>query len=222
MNTPLPVVVLISGRGSNLQSILDATAGGALPVEIRAVISNRPDAPGLQRSALLGIRTIVIDHACYSSRAAFEAVLQTTIDAFEPGLLVLAGFMRVLAPEFVTHYRGRILNIHPSLLPEFPGLNTHQRVLEAGKRESGATVHFVTPETDGGPVILQARVPVLAGDDAASLAQRVLEQEHRILPLAIRWFAEGRVRLDAAGRVILDGTPLERPRLLHPGAQEPA
>ena len=222
MNIPLPVVVLISGRGSNLQSILDAIADGELPVEIRAVISNRPDAPGLQRPALLGIRSIVIDHACYASRSAFEAVLQTTIDAFEPGLLVLAGFMRILAPEFVTHYRGRILNIHPSLLPEFPGLNTHQRVLEAGKRESGATVHFVTPETDGGPAILQARVPVRAGDDAASLAQRVLKQEHRILPLAIRWFAEGRVRLDAAGRVIFDGAPLARPRVLHPGAKEPA
>jgi phosphoribosylglycinamide formyltransferase-1 len=222
MSMPLHVVVLISGRGSNLQSILDAIADDELPVEIRAVISNRPDAPGLQRPALLGIRSIVIDHACYASRAAFEAVLQTTIDAFAPGLLVLAGFMRILAPEFVTHYRGRILNIHPSLLPEFPGLNTHQRVLEAGKRESGATVHFVTAETDGGPAILQARVPVQAGDDAASLEQRVLKQEHRILPLAIRWFAEGRVRLDAAGRVIFDGAPLARPRVLLPGAQEPA
>ena len=221
MSKPLPVVVLISGRGSNLQAILDATAGGELPVEIRAVISNRPDAAGLQRPALLGIRTIVVDHACYASRRAFEAVLQTTIDAFEPGLLVLAGFMRILAPEFVTHYRGRILNIHPSLLPEFPGLNTHQRVLDAGKQESGATVHFVTPQMDGGPAVLQARVPVLAGDDADLLAARVLEQEHRILPMAIRWFAEGRVRLDAAGRVLFDGAPLERPRVLLPGAREP-
>jgi phosphoribosylglycinamide formyltransferase-1 len=222
MNKPLSVVVLISGRGSNLQAILDAVADGELPVEVRAVISNRPDAAGLQRPALLGIRTIVVDHACYVSRRAFEAVLQTTIDAFEPALLVLAGFMRILSPEFVTHYRGRILNIHPSLLPEFPGLNTHQRVLDAGKRESGATVHFVTPEMDGGPPVLQARVPVLAGDDAGLLARRVLEQEHRILPLAIRWFAEGRVRLDAAGRVIFDGEPLEQPRVLLPGAREPA
>jgi len=221
MNKPLPVVVLISGRGSNLEAILDAIADDELPVEIRAVISNRPDAAGLQRPALLGIRTIVIDHACYPSRHAFEAVLQTTIDAFEPGLLVLAGFMRILTPEFVTHYNGRILNIHPSLLPEFPGLNTHQRALDAGKRESGATVHFVTPEMDGGPAILQTRVPVLANDDAGLLACRVLEQEHRILPMAIRWFAEGRLRLDDTGVVIFDDAPLKRPRILLPEAQEP-
>jgi phosphoribosylglycinamide formyltransferase-1 len=217
MSRPLPVVVLISGRGSNLQAILDAITDNDLPVEVRAVISNRPDVAGLQRPALLGIRTIVVDHACYADRQAFEAVLQSTIDAFEPGLLVLAGFMRILTPEFVNHYRGRILNIHPSLLPEFPGLNTHQRVLDAGRRESGATVHFVTPEMDGGPAILQARVPVLAEDDAATLAKRVLEQEHRIYPLAIRWFAEGRVRLDNSGRVMLDGVPLDKPRVLRPG-----
>ena len=236
MNEPLPVVVLISGRGSNLQAILDAIAEEALPVEVRAVISNRPDAAGLQRPALggmgamlaplgpalLGIRTIVVDHACFADRHAFEAVLRATIDAFEPGLLVLAGFMRLLTPDFVIHYRGRILNIHPSLLPEFPGLNTHQRVLEAGRRESGATVHFVTSEMDGGPAILQARVPVLAGDDAVALANRVLAQEHRILPMAIRWFAEGRLRLDGDRRVMLDGAALERPRILLPGAREPA
>jgi phosphoribosylglycinamide formyltransferase-1 len=221
MNKPLPVVVLISGRGSNLEAILDAIADGELPVEIRAVISNRPNAAGLQRPALLGIRSIVIDHACYASRRAFEAVLQTTIDAFEPGLLVLAGFMRILSPEFVNHYRGRILNIHPSLLPEFPGLNTHQRVLDAGKRESGATVHFVTPEMDGGPAVLQARVPVIVNDDAGLLASRILEQEHRILPMAIRWFAEGRLRLDATDGVIFDGAALKRPRILLPEAQEP-
>jgi len=221
MNKPLPVVVLISGRGSNLEAILDAIDDGKLPVEIRAVISNRPDAAGLKRPALTGIRTIVIDHACYASRCAFETVLQATIDAFEPGLVVLAGFMRILAPEFVTHFRGRIMNIHPSLLPEFPGLNTHQRVLDAGRRESGATVHFVTPEMDGGPAILQARVPVLATDDAGLLAGRILEQEHRILPMAIRWFAEGRLRLDPTGVVTLDGAPLKSPRFLLPDAQEP-
>jgi phosphoribosylglycinamide formyltransferase 1 len=221
MKPPLPVVVLISGRGSNLQSIIDAIARGELPAEIRAVISNRPNAPGLQRPALLGIRTIVIDHACYTNRVAFDAALQTTIDTFEPGLLVLAGFMRVLSPKFVDHYRGRLLNIHPSLLPEFPGLNTHQRVLDAGKRETGATVHFVTEEVDGGPAIVQARVPVLANDDAVSLAKRVLEQEHRILPLAIRWYAEGRMRLDTTGRILFDDTPLDRPWLLQPNTQEP-
>jgi phosphoribosylglycinamide formyltransferase-1 len=222
MSKPLSVVVLISGRGSNLEAILDAIADGELPVEVRAVISNRPNAAGLQRPALLGIRTIVIDHACYSSRCAFESVLQATIDAFEPALLVLAGFMRILAPEFVTHYSGRILNIHPSLLPEFPGLNTHQRVLDAGKCESGATVHFVTPEMDGGPAILQARVPVLAGDDAVLLARRVLEQEHRILPMAIRWFAEGRLRMDASGQAMLDDVPLKQPRILLPGTRDPS
>jgi phosphoribosylglycinamide formyltransferase-1 len=221
MKQHLPVVVLISGRGSNLHAVIDGIVRGELPAEIRAVISNRHDAPGLQRPALLGIRTVVIDHTCYTSRAAFDAALRLTVDTFEPELLVLAGFMRILAPEFVNHYRGRILNIHPSLLPEFPGLNTHQRVLDAGKRETGATVHFVTAQVDGGPAILQARVPVLADDDAASLAQRVLEQEHRILPLAIRWFAEGRVRLGGTGKILLDGVPLERPRVLLPGAQEP-
>jgi phosphoribosylglycinamide formyltransferase 1 len=221
MKPALPIVVLISGRGSNLQSIIEAIGGGELPAEIRAVISNRPDAPGLQIPALLGIRTIVIDHACYTNRIAFDAALRATIDAFEPGLLVLAGFMRILSPDFVAHYRGRLLNIHPSLLPEFPGLNTHQRVLDAGKRETGATVHFVTAEVDGGPAILQARVPVLENDDAGLLAKRVLDQEHRILPLAIRWFADDRVRLDATGRVLFDGAPLDRPLVLRPNAREP-
>jgi phosphoribosylglycinamide formyltransferase-1 len=221
MKPPLPVVVLISGRGSNLHAIIDAITAGKLPAVIRAVISNRHDAPGLQRPALLGITTVVIDHTCYPGRVAFEAALRTTIDTFEPGLLVLAGFMRILSPEFVAHYRGRLVNIHPSLLPEFPGLNTHQRVLDAGKGESGATVHFVTAEVDGGPAILQARVPVLPDDGAASLAKRVLEQEHRILPLAIRWFAEERVRLDATGRILFDGAPLEKPWRLQPDAREP-
>jgi phosphoribosylglycinamide formyltransferase-1 len=213
-NRSLPIVVLISGRGSNLGSIMDACAAGRLPVEIRAVISNRPDAPGLQRPALAGIRTVVIDHTCYPDRAAFDRALQLTIDSFRPGLLVLAGFMRILTPEFVAHYRGRILNIHPSLLPEFPGLNTHQRALDAGSRQAGATIHFVTGEIDGGPAVLQTRVPVLENDTAAILAERVLEQEHRIYPLAIRWFAEGRLSLDEDGRVMLDGRQLQRPLLL--------
>jgi phosphoribosylglycinamide formyltransferase-1 len=214
VNRLLPIVVLISGRGSNLGSIMDACATGRLPVEIRAVICNRPDAPGLQRPASAGIRTVVIDHTRYTGRAAFDRALQASIDSFRPGLLVLAGFMRILTPEFVAHYRGRILNIHPSLLPEFPGLNTHQRALAAGSKQAGATIHFVTGAVDGGPAVLQARVPVLENDSAATLAERVLEQEHRLYPLAIRWFAEGRLSLDEDGRVVLDGRQLQRPLLL--------
>jgi phosphoribosylglycinamide formyltransferase-1 len=219
--TPLPIVVLISGRGSNLDAILDAIDAGELPVEVRAVISNRPDARGLQRPALQGIRTIVIDHACHRDREAFDQALQATIDSFEPELLVLAGFMRILTPGFVEHYRGRMLNVHPSLLPDFPGLHTHRRALEAGRKEHGASIHFVTEETDGGPVVLQARVPVHADDTADSLAARVLEQEHRIFPLAIRWFAERRLSLDAAGRVLFDGEPLQRPKLLAADSETP-
>ena len=210
-NRPLPIVVLISGRGSNLGSIMDACATGRLPVEIRAVVCNRPDAPGLQRPALAGIRTVVIDHTCYPDRAAFDRALRATIDSFRPGLLVLAGFMRILTPEFVAHYRGRILNIHPSLLPAFPGLNTHQRALDAGSKQAGATIHFVTGTVDGGPAVLQARVPVRENDTAATLAERVLEQEHRLYPLAIRWFAEGRLSLDKDGQALMDGQRLERP-----------
>jgi len=218
---PLPIVVLISGRGSNLDAILDAIDAGDLPVEVRAVISNRPDAPGLQRPALQGIKTIVIDHACHRDRATFDQALQVTIDSFEPELLVLAGFMRILTPGFVEHYRGRILNVHPSLLPDFPGLHTHRRAIEAGRKEHGASIHFVTEETDGGPVVLQARVPVYADDTADSLAARVLEQEHRIFPLAIKWYAERRLALDTRGRVVLDGQPLLRPQVLTADTDEP-
>ena len=211
---PLPVVVLISGRGSNLDAILDAIEAGILPVEVRAVISNRPDAPGLQRPARQGIRTIVIDHACHQDRAAFDRALQLTIDTLEPELLVLAGFMRILTPGFVEHYRGRMLNIHPSLLPDFPGLHTHRRAIEAGRKQHGASIHFVTEETDGGPVVLQARVPVYADDTEETLAARVLEQEHRIFPLAIKWFAEQRLTLDDRDRILFDGQPLLHPKVL--------
>jgi len=144
-----------------------------------------------------------------------------TIDSFEPELLVLAGFMRILTPGFVEHYRGRILNVHPSLLPDFPGLHTHRRAIEAGRKEHGASIHFVTEETDGGPVVLQARVPVYADDTADSLAARVLEQEHRIFPLAIKWYAERRLALDTRGRVVLDGQPLLRPQVLTADTDEP-
>ncbi len=211
---PLPVVVLISGRGSNLQSIIDAVASGTLPIEICAVISNRPDAAGLQRATQAGITTEVIDHSLFEDRASFDQALQTCIDRYQPALVVLAGFMRILTPGFVTHYQGRLLNIHPSLLPEFPGLNTHQRALAAGSREHGASIHFVTGAIDGGPVVLQARLAIQDQDTADSLAARVLEQEHRIFPLAIRWFAEQRLVLNDDGQVIFDGALLVQPETL--------
>ena len=209
--SPLPVVILISGRGSNLQAIINAVASGRLPVEIRAVISNRPDAGGLQLAAKAGITTAVIDHTFYPDRAAFDETLKECIDGFQPALVVLAGFMRILTTGFVHHYQGRMLNIHPSLLPDFPGLHTHQRALEAGGRQHGASIHFVTEAVDGGPVVLQARVPVQPHDTVTTLAARVLEQEHRLYPLAIRWFAEQRLRLDNSGHAVLDDRVLTGP-----------
>ena len=218
---PLPIVILISGRGSNLQAIIDRTTAGELPVEIRAVISNRPDAAGLENARQAGLETRVIDHTGYADRQAFDQALQACIDSYQPGLVVLAGFMRILTPGFVEHYRGRMLNIHPSLLPDFPGLNTHQRALDAGHREVGASVHFVTEDTDGGPVLMQARVAVRENDTADSLAARVLEQEHRLYPQAIRWFAEGRIFLDNNGQIKLDGALLEKPKTLSAGTNAP-
>lgn len=206
---PVRVVVLISGGGTNLQALIDA-AQTDLPVEISAVISNRAEAFGLERARRAGIATGVIDHTAYPDRKAFDAALTERIDAFQPALVVLAGFMRILTDQFVRHYRGRLLNIHPSLLPKFRGLHTHQRALDDGECEHGASVHFVTEELDGGPVIIQARVPVLSSDDADTLATRVLEQEHQIYPLVVRWFAKGRLGL-RSGRVELDGQPLDRP-----------
>lgn len=192
----LPVVILISGRGSNLQAILDQSQSGQLPVEIRAVISNRPQAQGLERARRAGIETRVLDHRQYPKREVFDQALREAIDDYAPGLVVLAGFMRILTAEFVRHYQGRLINIHPSLLPHFPGLDTHRRALQAGMREHGASVHFVTNKVDGGPIILQARVPVYPDDTPATLAARVLRQEHRIYPAAIRAFAEGKIRLE--------------------------
>ena len=212
----LPIVVLISGGGSNLQAIIDAAERGELPVEIRAVISNRPDAGGLERAHGCGIETWVIDHRKFPDRESFDHALQRVIDSFEPQLVVLAGFMRILTPEFVEHFLGRMFNIHPSLLPEYRGLHTHRRVLEANGNRHGASVHFVTSELDGGPVIIQAEVPVLPGDDPDTLAARVLVQEHRIYPQAIRWFAEGRLELKN-GVPHLDGKPLETPVLFREG-----
>ena len=205
---PLGVVVLISGSGSNLQAIIDAKGLG---FEIRAVISNAPDAFGLKRAEAAGIPARILDHHGYPSRAAYDAALAELIDGFAPGLVVLAGFMRILTPGFVNHYRGRLLNIHPSLLPKFRGLHTHARALEAGEQVHGASVHFVTPELDGGPVVLQAEVPVLADDDSDRLAARVLTREHRIYPCVVAWFAAGRLRLDEADRPVLDGRVLTRP-----------
>ena len=215
---PLGVVVLISGSGSNLQALIDATGLG---FEIRAVISNVPDAFGLKRAEAAGIQARVLDHHGYPSRAAYDADLAGLIDSFAPGLVVLAGFMRILTPGFVNHYRGRLLNIHPSLLPKFRGLHTHARALEAGEQVHGASVHFVTPELDGGPVVLQAEVPVLTDDDPDRLAARVLTREHRIYPRVVGWFAAGRLRLDEADRPMLDGRVLTRPMLLDPDGHCP-
>jgi len=189
------IVILISGRGSNMQAILRAAQDEQWSVQIAAVISNRPDAPGLAFAAQHGIPTVVISSSDYASRQAFDAVLQTRIDAYAPDLVVLAGFMRILTDEFVTHYQGRMLNIHPSLLPSFVGLATHKQALQAGVRIHGATVHFVTPQLDHGPIVTQVAVPVLAADTEHTLAARVLEQEHQIYPQAVRWFCEDRLTI---------------------------
>ena len=194
------VVLLISGRGSNMEAIVRAAIPG---MSIAAVISNRPDAAGLDFAASHGIATAVLDHKTFSSREAFDAALAQLIDSYRPELVVLAGFMRVLTEGFVRHYEGRLLNIHPSLLPSFPGLHTHRRALDSGVRIHGATVHFVTPSLDAGPIVIQAAVPVFDGDDESTLAARVLAEEHRIFPQAVRWFVEGRLTIDGAGCVRL-------------------
>lgn len=187
------LVILLSGSGSNLQAFIDAGQRGELPATIAAVISNKADALGLQRAQQAGIATAVVDHRQYPDRESFDAELMRVIDTHQPDLVILAGFMRILTAGFVRHYAGRLMNIHPSLLPKYPGLNTHARAIEAGDREAGATVHFVTEELDGGPPIVQARVPILENDTPETLAARVLSKEHRIYPLAARWFAEGRL-----------------------------
>lgn len=201
------VVVLISGSGSNLQALIDSTTSAGHPARIRAVISNRADAYGLERARQAGIETRVLDHREFDGREAFDQALAALIDSFAPHLVVLAGFMRILSPSFVRHYTGRLLNIHPSLLPRHKGLHTHQRALEAGDAEHGCSVHFVTEELDGGPLVVQAVIPVESGDSPDTLAQRVHAEEHRIYPLAVRWFAEGRLRLGESG-ALLDGQAL--------------
>lgn len=206
-DSPLKIVVLISGNGSNLQALIDTIEAGRITATIRAVISNNPDAYGLTRAQQAGIPTEVVDHRGFPDRDSYDHALQTCIDYYQPELVVLAGFMRILTDDFVKHYHGRMINIHPSLLPKYQGLNTHQRALDAGDTVHGVSVHFVTPELDGGPVILQAEVPVHADDTADTLAKRVLEREHVIYPLVVRWFADGRLRLEE-DEVVLDGKPI--------------
>jgi len=187
MTVKMPnIVILISGRGSNMKSIVEAVNNGTLPVTVSAVISNRPDAAGLDYAKQAGIKTAVVDHKRFESRELFDQALANEIDSNTPDLVILAGFMRILTTEFVEHYAGKLINIHPSLLPKFKGLHTHQRAIDAGEKEHGASVHMVTPELDDGPVVLQARVQVLQDDTADSLAARVLEQEHSLYPAAIR------------------------------------
>nr|WP_221929290.1 phosphoribosylglycinamide formyltransferase [Tepidiphilus sp. J10] len=198
------VVILISGRGSNMEAIVRAAIPGT---RIAAVISNRPEAAGLEFARRHGIATAVVDHKAHPSREAFDTALAQAIDTFAPDLVVLAGFMRVLGEAFVRRYEGRMLNIHPSLLPAFPGLHTHERALQEGCRVHGATVHFVTPALDHGPIVVQAAVPVLPDDTPETLAARVLVQEHRIYPQAVRWFVEDRLQLTPEGRVVLQGAP---------------
>lgn len=196
------LVILISGRGSNMEAIVRACAREGWPAEVAAVISNRLGAAGLEFAASHGIATAVVDHRAFDGRDSFDAALAAEIDRFAPDLVVLAGFMRILTPAFVAKYEGRMLNIHPSLLPSFKGIHTHQQALDAGVALHGASVHFVIPELDSGAIVAQAAVPVVAGDDADALAARVLAAEHTLYPRAVRWFVEGKLRFDA-GRAIV-------------------
>jgi phosphoribosylglycinamide formyltransferase-1 len=200
------IVILISGRGSNMEAIVRAQQAEAWPARIAAVISNKPDAKGLAFAASHGIPTAVVPNKEFPTREAFDAALQETIDRFAPDLVVLAGFMRILTAPFVEHYAGRMLNIHPSLLPLFPGLHTHRQALAAGVPEHGATVHFVTAELDHGPAVIQARIPVLPGDTEDSLAERLLAEEHVIYPQAVRLFIEDRLSI-VDGEVRIAVTP---------------
>lgn len=201
------IVVLISGRGSNMEAIVQACAAEGWPARVAAVVSNRPDAAGLAFARARGIATAVVDHREHASRDSFDAALAAAIDAFEPDLLVLAGFMRILTPAFIDRYAGRIVNVHPSLLPAFTGLHTHRRAIEAGCKVAGATVHFVTAELDHGPIIAQAVVPVLPGDTEQTLSARVLAREHQLYPRAVRWWTEGLLKLDGGIVRHLRGEP---------------
>lgn len=205
MNVSLArITILISGRGSNMAALIDAVLEGRIAGAVTHVISNRPDAAGLDFARLHGIATSVVDHRAFASREAFDAALAETIDSGEPDLIVLAGFMRILGRAFVERYEGRMLNIHPSLLPAYPGTDTHARALADGAARHGCTVHFVTAEVDGGPIVAQAEVSVLPGDDPETLAARVLEQEHRLLPEVVGWFCAGRIALDKGRDTVVD------------------
>jgi phosphoribosylglycinamide formyltransferase-1 len=206
----LNIVVLISGSGSNLQAIIDAIATGRLKARIAGVLSNKADAYGLVRAQQAGISTAVLSHTGYASREDFDAAMALQIDAWSPDIVVLAGFMRILTPAFVRHYEGRLLNIHPSLLPRHKGMHTHRRALEEGDREHGCSVHYVTAELDGGPVVAQAVVPVLPDDDEPTLTERVHKGEHVIYPEVLVWLAEGRLTCEN-GHPRVDGKPLNTP-----------
>lgn len=211
---PLPtIVVLASGSGTNLQALIDASRERDFPGEIIAVGCNRPGAFALERAAQANIKTFVLDHKKYGSREEFDGALMAELRRLSPDVIVLAGFMRILTADFVRAFRGRMLNIHPSLLPAYTGLNTHQRVLKAGDKVHGVSVHFVTEELDGGPVIAQAEVEVKPDDNAESLAERVQQQEHVLYPIVVRWFCEGRIQLTADG-VQFDGKLLQHPMRL--------
>jgi len=201
------IAVLISGQGSNLDAIVRASEAQDWPGRVVAVLSNRAEAPGLEFARSRGIATEVVDHKAFSDRAAFDAALARRLDGHAPDLVVLAGFMRILTPEFVARYEGRMLNVHPSLLPSFTGLQTHRRAIEAGCKVAGATVHFVSAELDHGPIVAQAVVPVLAGDDEMALARRVLAAEHVLYPRAVGWFVRGELRLDNGRVTHLGGEP---------------
>lgn len=203
MIQPTKICVLISGNGSNLQAIIDAVAAGRIYGKVVNVISSKPDVYGLERAKTAGIDATVLDHRQYESREAYDAALSEAIDACGAECIILAGFMRILTPDFVTRYTGKLLNIHPSLLPKYKGLNTHKRALENKDTEHGVSVHFVTPELDGGPVIIQSKVPIFENDSASDLAERVREQELSIYPLVIKWFCEGRLSMQN-NKAVLD------------------
>jgi len=205
------IVVLISGSGTNLQAIMDASELADYPGSVVGVVSNKSDAYGLTRAESASIATVALSHKDFDSRESYDQALITKIDQFSPDVIVLAGFMRILSPAFVLHYQGKLVNIHPSLLPKYQGLNTHQRAIDAGDKEHGVSVHFVTEELDGGPVILQAKVPIFEGDSSDDLAARVHEQEHRIYPLVIKWLCQKRLSMAIESKseyAILDGCTL--------------